>query len=224
MSLPDRRYTVGSLDVFDAFRVMSSMWVMNDRNFDYLTLQYLGLDCDEIVNQNRTNTALLKSKKVRHFLSFWKNSGCLEMVDKPYTRQYFNALRRSKIPGFSFLNPRSIGSERYKKYRELRVQFYRKEPKKFPPTRYIGVGYSDRGCSRKDSFDGSPSWQEISVDTMFQEKQSQKSAERLKRVQGLVRDVSYNHSDPRKTRLKAKKRISQWFKEEILAKDDLFFG
>lgn len=39
--------------------------------------------------------------------------------------------------------------------------------KKYHPQRYIGVGYKDKGSCKDYSFDGSPSWQEVSLDERF---------------------------------------------------------
>lgn len=51
----------------------------------------------------------------------------------------------------------------------LKVKLKRRQPKKFPEKRHIGVGYKDKG-SRKDlSQDGSPSWEEVASDFEYQE-------------------------------------------------------
>lgn len=43
-----------------------------------------------------------------------------------------------------------------------------------PPKAYIGKGYGDKGTARKPELDGSPSWQEVSMDQMFQENNRQR--------------------------------------------------
>jgi hypothetical protein len=220
---PDRRYSIrGKMDVFDAFLVKSSEWMMS-REIDLLTFRTLALDCDRIVELNRTNSSLLKSKKVRHFLKFWNLTGCLELVEGSYTREFLRANMKVGNSPLKFLNPRSINSERFKRYQNLQIEYYKREPQKFPPKRFVGVGYSDKGCSRVKSYDGSPTWQEVSSDFDFQESNIKYQQERLKRAQSLVRDVSFNQSDPRRTRIKSRKRIVRWYRETYLTTNNLFF-
>lgn len=40
-----------------------------------------------------------------------------------------------------------------------------KEVKTLPPSRYIGIGYRDKGTAKKPWIDGSPSWQEVAMRT-----------------------------------------------------------
>jgi len=41
----------------------------------------------------------------------------------------------------------------------LRARSYKR--RRFPPKRYIGVGYRDKGSRKNLAYDGSPSWQEV---------------------------------------------------------------
>lgn len=45
-------------------------------------------------------------------------------------------------------------------------------PPKIKPKRFIGVGYKDKGSRRNPAKDGSPSWQEVTMDRRYQEETS----------------------------------------------------
>jgi hypothetical protein len=47
--------------------------------------------------------------------------------------------------------------------KKLLIFTNRKLLRSHPPQRFIGVGYRDKGSSRKDPIDASPSWQEVAV-------------------------------------------------------------
>lgn len=58
-------------------------------------------------------------------------------------------------------------------YFGMKMQIYKVEmqygePKKVKPKNRIAVGYRDKGTAKDSAWDGSPSWQEVALDEMFQ--------------------------------------------------------
>jgi len=221
--LPDRRYSLHSMDVFDAFLVTSSEWFLNEQ-VDLEVLIHLGFDCDEVISSQGSNTALLKSKRVKHFLTFWKLGSALRNLKEPQFREYLQRINLNQGPTqlLRFLNKRSIGSEKYLPYRYMKIVRYKREPKKFPPKRHIGVGYSDKGNRQDLTKDGSQSWQEVSMDAEYQEQQSEFDRPIEDRRKALVYDVSRHHYDTETFVRKTTRNFKNFLKENFL-KDNLFF-
>lgn len=57
------------------------------------------------------------------------------------------------------------------------VKLVAAEPQEPPPKNRIGVGYRDKGNAKDSAWDGSPSWQEVSMDEWFQSHNVSKSNE-----------------------------------------------
>lgn len=49
------------------------------------------------------------------------------------------------------------------------THYHRRQPKKFPPKRHIGVGYNDHGSRKNFALDGTPSWEEVASDYKYQQ-------------------------------------------------------
>jgi len=224
-TFPDRRYTnVRSVDIFELFLVTSSEWFLNEK-VDLDVLIQIGYDCDQVVSAQCTNKALLNSKKVKHFLTFWKLSCAMKHLNRPESlRNYFQCINNHGRDSYSlrFLNKRSIGSQKYLPYRHMGIIRYKKEPKKFPPKRHIGVGYSDKGNRQDITVDGSQSWQEVSMDADYQKLQSKFDLTIEERRLKLVHDVSRHHYDTETFVRKYTRNFKDFLKEKFL-KDNLFF-
>lgn len=86
-----------------------------------------------------------------------------------------NALRKAilNVPE-GFLYPqRNLSSVAMKVEGLYSLTIYRqlgKRTKLLPPKLYVGKGYNDKGTARNPAFDGSPSWQEVAMGVLFDEK------------------------------------------------------
>jgi hypothetical protein len=152
-------------DCFDALTWIVSQFMMNKRTLNYHEYSVIFMEC---VDTLKSKPGQLKKKGalarflLRYPIEMLKYQTLIfRKTLRDYNEQIQNVL----------LNPRSAGSEKWKKYKNfhLMVVF---EPglskHHFPPQKFVGVGYRDKGNSRKSHIDASPSWQEVSMDEDFQ--------------------------------------------------------
>jgi hypothetical protein len=162
---------------FDCLRYIVSNYMMSKENLNYTLYCHILMECAEKIGVS-TEKYSKKGKLARLLLSY-----PIEYVKSSvrYKKLLTDYNKFSNI----LLNPRSIGSNKWKHYKGFNfkvklVPGLRKS--EFPEVQYIAVGYRDKGNCRKQFIDGSPSWQEVSMDVNFQENQKKESV----RVNSLV--------------------------------------
>lgn len=152
-----------------AFSVLLSGWVAGKVGLEYNSLFHLYSESLEEIRRNpesiKRSTALVAVvakyglDNILYFPEWFRKQLIRENALKPI-----------------LYSPRALGSQKLQnllklKFRVLVVPGLAKSD--FPEESYIGVGYRDKGHSRKVELDGSPSWQELAVSDISstQEKQ-----------------------------------------------------
>lgn len=103
-------------------------------------------------------------------------------LSKDFSRQSLRLMRakiQENLEGF-LVPPRNFASfkERFANSFEVRPAFQPGRPKSsFPPKRFIGKGYGDKGSLRNLALDGSPAWQELSSAATYNDLLKEKGME-----------------------------------------------
>lgn len=93
-------------------------------------------------------------------------------IGRVYHKSLAEKLRREFDKNWDFLFPPrnypAVKERMSGNYHLIRAKQPGKPIKSFPPKRFIGKGYGDKGTLRNPAVDGSPAWQEIACSAEFQ--------------------------------------------------------
>lgn len=188
------------------FTAMISAWVEGRQVLEYEQISIIYFEALEKV---RKNPEMLK-RKARLLLLVTK-VGLDSLKYSRWFRKYL--VDSNKYFKNYLLSPRALGSEQYQKLLTLKfkqVIIPGKDKSSFPEKAYIGVGYRDKGHSRKKELDASPSWQEIAMDRGIKDPKELNSKPERCSTTRLIAQLDWSELRTRQLRRSRKLRVQEF--------------